>query len=197
MYVFSLTTSVTGACTAFPLTVAMKRIALVIFALCAPLLAQSHKLSLAGGYNYQNSDQGRGVRVNLNGWFATAQFDLNNTVSLSAEADNYYGSLSGMSITQQNFIVGPQFTFRSETKKVRPFAYTQAGDQRSASNGSADRAFNLQIGGGIQIKLTKGSSLQITPAEYTLATPNHMQTHSYSAKIDISWTVWEQSQESD
>jgi hypothetical protein len=156
------------------------------------LAAQSHQLSVAAGYNYQNSDQGNGVRVNLNGWFASAQFDFNSTVSLSAEADNYYGFLRGVGVSQQNFIVGPQFTFRPDQAKFRPFVYTQAGDQRSASSGSTDHSFNLQIGGGIQIKLSQRSSLQITPAEYTLATPNHMFTHSYSAKVGISWTLWEQ-----
>jgi hypothetical protein len=164
----------------------------MILVFCAPLLAQSHQVSITGGYNYQNSDQGQGVRVNLNGWYAAAQFDLNNTVSLSAEADNYYGSLQGMSMTQQNFIVGPQFTFGDEEARFRPFVYTQAGDQRSVTGGNVDHAFNLQIGGGIQIRLSERTSLQVTPAEYTLATPNHMLTHSYSAKIGLSWTVWKQ-----
>jgi hypothetical protein len=159
-------------------------------------MAQSHQVSVAAGYNYQNSDQGHGTRVNLNGWFASAQFDFTNRVSLTAEADNYYGSLRGVGMSQQNFIVGPQFTFGTDRARVRPFVYTQAGDQRSASSGSADHAFNLQIGGGIQIKLSQRSSLQITPAEYTLATPNHMLTHSYSAKVGLSWTVWEQSNKS-
>jgi hypothetical protein len=171
----------------------MIRTTLALLTLCVPLLAQSHQLSLAGGYNYQNSDQGHGIRVNLNGWFAAAQFDLNNTISLSAEADNYYGSLSGTSMAQQNFIVGPQFTFRDNEAKFRPFVYTQAGDQRSASGDSVDHAFNLQIGGGIQVKLSEDISLQITPAEYTLATPSHMLTHSFSAKIGLSWTVWKSS----
>jgi hypothetical protein len=118
---------------------------------------------------------------------------LNNTVSLSAEADNYYGSVGGAGMAQQNFIVGPQFTFGAAEAKFRPFVYTQAGDQRSASSGSVDHAFNLQIGGGIQVKLSQDISLQITPAEYTLATPSHMLTHSYSAKIGLTWTVWKSS----
>ena|SRR5256885_10748871 len=171
----------------------MMRTTLVILTLCVPLTAQSHEVSVAAGYNYQSSDEGHAVRVNLNGWFASAQFDFNNTVSLTAEADNYYGSLRGIGMSQQNFIVGPQFTFGTDRAKFRRFVYTQAGDQRSASSGSADHALNLQIGGGIQIKLSQRSSLQITPAEYTLATPNHMFTHSYSTKVGLSWTVWEQS----
>lgn len=96
-------------------------------------------------------------------------------------------------MAQQNFIVGPQFTFGDNETKLRPFVYSQAGDQRSASGGSVDHAFNLQIGGGIQVKLSQRTALQITPAEYTLATPSHMVTHSYSAKIGLSWTVWKPS----
>lgn len=118
-------------------------------------MAQSHQLSIAAGYSYQNSDQGHGVRVNLSGWSASAQFDLNNTVLLGAEADNYYGSLGSVSMTQQNFIVGPQFTFGADEAGFRQFVYAQAGDQRSSSSGSVDHAFNLQIGGGTQIKLSQ------------------------------------------
>ncbi len=171
----------------------MARTTLIVLVSCLRLLAQSHQVSVAGGFNYQNSDQGRGVRVNLNGWFASAQFDLNNTVSIGIEADNYYGSLGGVGMTQQNFVIGPQFTFGGDQAKLRPFIYAQAGDQRSASSGSVDHAFNLQIGGGVQVKLSQRISLQITPAEYTLATPDHLFTHSYSAKVGISWTVWQPS----
>jgi hypothetical protein len=71
------------------------------------------------------------------------------------------------------------------------------GDQRSASGGNADHAFNLQVGGGVQIKVSQRTSLQITPAEYTLATPNHMLTHSYSMKVGLSWTLWDPSHKSD
>jgi hypothetical protein len=41
-------------------------IALLVF-LCCHVFAQSHELALSGGYNYQNSDQGSGVRANLHG----------------------------------------------------------------------------------------------------------------------------------
>jgi hypothetical protein len=126
----------------------LQKIALLAF-LCCPVFAQSHELA-GGGYNYQNSGQGNGVRANLHGWFASAQFDLTSMVSLTAEADNYYGSVQRQSTTQQNFIAGPRFTFGSEKAKIRP------------------------------------------PAEYSLATPNANPTHSYSAKVGISWTIWKE-----
>jgi hypothetical protein len=53
----------------------LRYIALLVF-LCCHVFAQSHELAVGGGYNYQNSDQGNGVRANLHGWFASAQFDL-------------------------------------------------------------------------------------------------------------------------
>ena len=79
----------------------MLKTTILLFALCLPGLAQSHQLAAIAGYNYQSSDQGHGVRVNLNGWFASAQFDLSNTVSITAEIDNYYGSARGEHTTQQ------------------------------------------------------------------------------------------------
>ena len=167
----------------------LRYIALLVF-LCCHVFAQSHELAVGGGYNYQNSDQGNGVRANLHGWFASAQFDLTNMVSLTAEVDNYYGHVQRQGTTQQNFIAGPQFTFGSEQAKIRPFAYAQVGDQRSSLGGNVENAFNLQVGAGVQIKLSDKLSLQFTPAEYSMATPNASPTHSYSAKLGISWTIW-------
>jgi hypothetical protein len=113
-------------------------------------------------------------------------------VSLTAEVDNYYGHVQRQGTTQQNFIAGPQFTFGSEQAKIRPFAYAQVGDQRSVSGGKVENAFNLQLGSGIQIKLSDNVSLQFTPAEYSVTTPKASPTHSYSAKVGISWTIWKQ-----
>ena len=163
-------------------------------ALFSSAFAQSHKLSVAGGYNYQNSDQGHGLRTNLHGWFGSAQFDLSSRLSLSAEDDNYYGSVSGQSTTQQNFVLGPQLTLRSEHAKWRPFFYVQAGDQRSASAGSVEHAFDLQAGGGIEVKLSDKLQLQVSPGEYNLALPSAGATHSYSVKVGLSWIVWKQTE---
>jgi hypothetical protein len=57
-----------------------------------------------------------------------------------------------------------------------------------------DHAFDLQLGTGVQVKLNDQFSPQLTPAEYNFATPNGTATHSYSAKIGLSWTVWKQSE---
>ena len=58
---------------------------------------RSQQIDLAGGYNYQNSDQGEGLRTNLNGWYVSGQYDLTDHFALTLEADNYYGSVSGES----------------------------------------------------------------------------------------------------
>jgi hypothetical protein len=97
--------------------------------------------------------------VNLNGWFASVQFDFNNTVSLAVEADNYCGSLRGIGMPQQNFIVSPQFTFGTDRAKFRPFIYPQGGDQRSASSGSAELP-NVQEG-------QQAANLYILPSGYS------------------------------
>jgi hypothetical protein len=168
----------------------MLKTTILLIALCLSGFAQSHQLAVSGGYNYQKSDQGHGIRANLNGWFASAEFDLSNTVSITTEVDNYYGSVRGENTAQQNFVLGPQLTFRSDKATLRPFVYLQGGDQRSASGSEVDHAFNLQVGGGVQLRLTERVSVQLTPAEYSLATPNGIATRSYSAKAGISWTVW-------
>ena len=84
------------------------------------LLAQSHQLDMTTGYNYQNSDQGQGIRASLHGWFADLQYDLTEHFAVTAEVDSYYGHSQAESVRQQNFVVGPQFTFRNEEARLRP-----------------------------------------------------------------------------
>ena len=165
---------------------------LVFLGTCRSLMAQSHQLALATGYNYQNSDQGEGVRRNLNGWYASLQYDLNEMVSVTMEVDSYYGSLQGRSLRQQNYIAGPQFTFRDARARWRPFVFVQAGDQRSSFAGAVTHSFDLQIGGGLETKINDRVSLQLTPAEYNLATQSGTLTHSVSANLGVIWALWKQ-----
>jgi hypothetical protein len=111
------------------------------------LLAQSHQLKLTTGYNYQNSDQRQGVRASLQRCFADLQYDLSEHAAITGEADTYYGSSQRESL-QQNFILGPQFTFQNEEAKLRPFLYDQSGVQRSSSAGTNDYALIQSASGG-------------------------------------------------
>jgi hypothetical protein len=152
--------------------------------------AQSQQVDLAGGYNYQNSDQGNSVRANLNGWYVSGQYDLNDHFALTLEADSYYGAVNGEKERQQNFVFGPQYMFLRDETKARPLLYVQAGDQRSSTSDEVEHAFNLQIGGGAQVKLSERFALQLTPAEYSFVKAASGPTHSFSAKVGISWTLW-------
>jgi hypothetical protein len=100
---------------------------IALMLLCSPLWAQSHKLDFTAGYNFQNSDQGSGVRSNLNGWFSSLSFDVTPVLSINLEVDNYYGSSHGASVKKHNFVIDPQFTFGSEEAKLRPLAYVKQG----------------------------------------------------------------------
>ena len=161
---------------------------LAAFVLCVS--AQTQQVDLAGGYNYQNSDQGNSVRTNLNEWYVSGQYDLNNHFALTLEADNYYGAVTGEKERQQNFVFGPQYMFLREETKYRPFLYVQAGDQRSLTGDDVEHAFNLQVGGGVQVKLSERFALQLTPAEYSFVKAVSGPTHSISAKVGMSWTLW-------
>jgi hypothetical protein len=124
--------------------------------------------------------------------FSALSFDLNQTWSINLEIDKYYGSIQGASSKQQNFVIGPQLTLGSEKSKLRPLVYVEAGDQRSSSAGAVDHSFDLQAGGGIQVKLSDRFALQFVPAEYDLALLASGATHSYTTNAGISWTFWKQ-----
>jgi len=170
----------------------MLRIILLVFCGACTAMAQSHQLDFVTGYNYQNSDEGKGLRSNLNGWYASLQYDLNDTIAITAEIDNYYGALRNQYLNQQNYVAGPQFTFRSSTAKLRPFIFIEVGDQRSSGMGNVTHSFDLQIGGGVELQLQDRISLQFTPGQYNLAFESGNPTHSYSANVGIVWTLWKQ-----
>jgi hypothetical protein len=153
-------------------------------------------VDITAGYNYQNSDQRQGTRTNLNGRFGSAQFDFTHMFAMTAEIDNYFGALNGQGERQQNFVLGPQFTFGSEKAKINSYAYLQGGDQRSSSGSTVEHAFNLQLGGGIQWKLNQKLTLQMTPFEYSLVAANCGLANSFGTKVGIAWTVWEKSNDS-
>ena len=166
---------------------------ILMAATLASVPARAQELDLAGGYNYQNSDQGKGLRIQLNGWYASGQYDLTDHLALTLEADNYYGTLGGQTERQQNFVFGPQYMFLQEERKIRPFLYVQAGDQRSLTRDDVEHAVNLQVGGGFQVKLSERLALQVTPAEYSFVKAESGPTHSFSAKLGVSWTAWKNS----
>jgi hypothetical protein len=78
-------------------------------------------------------------------------------------------------------VIGPQYTFRADEAKVRPYIYLQAGDQRSSSAGNVDHAVDLQIGTGLQFTVTPRLAVQLAPAEYNFAYGQVGSTHNYSA----------------
>jgi hypothetical protein len=170
----------------------MLRLSLLLILGAYTLMAQSHELDLVTGYNYQNSDEGKGLRSNLNGWYASLQYELNENVAITAEIDNYYGAFRNQYLNQQNYVAGPQFTFRSSTAKLRPFTFIEVGDQRSSGMGNVAHSFDLQVGGGIELQLQDRISLQFTPGQYNLAFESGSPTRSYSANVGIVWTLWKQ-----
>lgn len=77
------------------------------------------------------------------------------------------------------------------------YCFTDHGQQReimagSSSAGMVDHSFDLQVGVGIQIKLSDRFSLQLIPPEYDLAILSSGATHSFTANAGTSWTLWRQ-----
>jgi hypothetical protein len=64
--------------------------------------------------------------------------------------------------------------------------------QRSSSAGTITHSFNLQIGGGLEIKLHARVHIQITPAEYNFALVSGTPAYSYGVKTAFIWTLWKQ-----
>jgi hypothetical protein len=88
------------------------------------------------------------------------------------------------------FVFDPQYMFLREETTTRPLLYLQAGDQRSSTGDDVEHAFSLEVGGGMQVKLSEHFAVQLTPAEYSFVQAASGSTHSFSAKVGISRPLW-------
>jgi hypothetical protein len=103
---------------------------------------------------------------------------LSEHAAITGEADTYYRSSQRESLLQ-NFILGPQFTFRNEEAKLRPFLYDQSVfNARRLPERTITHSFNLRLGGGVESQAAGPNPFQITPAEYFLRSCR-TPTHSY------------------
>src|SRR5271154_601069 len=109
----------------------MKKI-LGLFVLLAfsslPAFAQfsSPKIEVGGGYAYESYNVQFLPRANFNGWFATADFNVNKYIGIAADFDGTYGSIEGTSVREYTYMFGPQI-YPMGHHKFTPFVHALFG----------------------------------------------------------------------
>ena len=126
-----------------------------------------------GGYSYLNFDTvGVTNRLNMNGWEASATFNLNRWVGVEADFSGHYkgncGGITGLTCKDLAFMGGPRFTYRKD--RITAFAHGLFG----GDNGSlgvfnvsvSDTPFAWAAGGGVDYAITKTISIRMGQVDY-------------------------------
>jgi membrane-associated protease RseP (regulator of RpoE activity) len=115
------------------------------------------------------------MRLNTNGWEASAAFDFFHHLGAVADFSGHYkgdcGGVSGLNCSEYSFLFGPRVTFGSaEKNRLTGFVHGLVGTDRisagvfgiSASNNSLGAA----AGGGLDYWITRRVGVRLVQADY-------------------------------
>jgi opacity protein-like surface antigen len=146
---------------------------LALFA-ALPAYAQEEvpKAEVFGGYSWAGGD--------FHGWGASVTGNVNRWLGLTADFSGHYSRSGepGVFVVRErahSFLFGPRVSLRR--KRVTPFAYALFGGVRFRGELSAppplnlfasddDTGFNMALGGGLDVKLTRRVSLRAFQLDY-------------------------------
>jgi hypothetical protein len=104
-----------------------------------------------GGFSYA-----RMLGANWIGWDASGAKNLNNYVSIAAEASGLNSSFSP-TVRQYMFLAGPQVKSRDTNSRVEPFLHLLLGAAHYSTASDSLNAFALTLGGGFDYRINKSS----------------------------------------
>jgi hypothetical protein len=130
---------------------------------------------------------GTSVNSNFSGWNAEVKYNVNSWLGTVADFSGNYGTgislpsgsglTSAPSFSSYSFLFGPEV--HHSMGKLRPFAHALFGTNRLSSNStsaanlfgttpttSADSAFAMALGGGVDYRLSKGFGLRLGQVDY-------------------------------
>ena len=158
------------------------RVVLLVSVSCSvPLLGQTNKGELFGGYSFERIAPGcgsdyrcgtssGGPATNLNGWTAALTGYFYRSLGISAQfTGNYNGTaaLSYSTVSRYTYQFGPAYAFR--VRNARPFAHAMFGGV--TQNSSPDQTlrytkFIWSVGGGLDFKASSRISIRPVQLDY-------------------------------
>jgi len=133
-------------------------------------MAQDSRVDVGGGYTYRSWGFA-GSRFNMNGWNATASFNVNNWLTAAADFDGTYTNSSTGTAWLYSFMGGPRI-YPLGHHKTSPFVHALFGGDHTTINfsdggGSAtDTTFAFEAGGGVDVDVTKHLAVRIGEFDY-------------------------------
>jgi opacity protein-like surface antigen len=158
------------------------------------------KVELFGGYSFLHCSTGDSdANCNLNGWNASAAFNVNSSFGIVADFSGLYGTITYDGSSYKDtarahaFLFGPKVAMRKG--KITPFAQALFGQMQgktfsSTSDGSSATAYNqfaMALGGGLDINASEKIAIRVAQAEFITTTDGYdgyaMNHFRYSAGV--------------
>ncbi len=165
----------------------------VLALLAIPVLAQDHpKADVFGGYQYTRINPGHGIQgENFNGFDAAVTGWVNGTIGITGDISGAYKTISGVKLSQYNFLFGPTIASHANEKFV-PFAHVLFGaahcntDAGPCFTTGSNTAFAMAFGGGLDVG-SKKFAVRVGQFDYLLTkfANDHQNDFRYSAGIVI------------
>lgn len=162
-------------------------ILLGIFVLGLPAMAQdTPKARVFMGYSYFRANDA-GESINLHGWNAAIEGNVNNWFTIVGDFSGHYGSPTVGGVTLDGtkvhlFLVGPQITKHGEKWTV--FVRGLVGGARASSNATGffdvgETALAAAIGGGVDANVSKRVAIRLFQVDYILTRFADESQHSF------------------
>jgi hypothetical protein len=153
-----------------------------LFTVCCslPMLAQSDKGELFGGYsferiapgcgsNYRCGSPDAGPATNLSGWAASVTGYFYKSFGVSAQFTGGYNGSAALSyapVHRYTYQFGPAYTFRLRRASIFAHGLFGGVTESSRDQGVNYTAFLWSVGGGLDVKIRRRLSIRPVQVDY-------------------------------
>jgi opacity protein-like surface antigen len=136
-------------------------IAVALSALAVPAMSQEQlqrvqRVEVFAGYQFSHFNPS----LNANGWNAAINGNFTRRLGITGDFSGVYKNGGHL----YSFMAGP--TFSARMKRVTPFAHLLLGS--TSSCGSCDNAFNMALGGGLDVNANDHFAVRLVQADWLL-----------------------------
>ncbi len=144
---------------------------LAIFSM--PTLAQDTPAFQAGvGFQYRSFDVLGGPRLNMNGWQASADANINHWLGVTADFDGTYKNFGGGDNTVYSYMAGPQI-YPLRHHMITPYVNVLVGGAHFAFSNCGGGGCNFSQnkfawggGGGVDLTVSRHVAIRLAQIEY-------------------------------
>jgi hypothetical protein len=138
-------------------------IGLLLIAIPGRAQEYTPKAEAFGGFSL--SSISAGTRTSFYGWQASINGNVSSKFALVGDFGGQYKSITGVSVSNYQYLFGPRITLRQE--KVTPFVHALVGANRTSALGLSSTNLGLGIGGGLDLNVSDRLALRVPQFDWT------------------------------